>query len=93
VRAAAHGEIENGVDSHGLVLGLFSQVSVEEDEEVFHLGAEDLLGLGVLDVVGHPVELISHGLGGDTGASGWDDGRVGGGGSGCHSKRIISGGE
>ena len=77
--------------SHGLVLGLFSQVSVEEDEEIFHLGAEDLLGLGVLDVIGHPVELISHGLGGNTGASGRDDGRVGGR-LGCHSMDIIRSG-
>jgi len=57
------------VPVNGLVLGLFSQVSVEEDEEIFHLSAEDLLGLGVLDVIGHPVELISHGLGGNTSAS------------------------
>jgi len=78
--------------SHGLVLGLFSQVSVEEDEEIFHLSAEDLLGLGVLDVIGHPVELISHGLGGDTEASGWNDGRVDGR-SGCHLKDVIGGEE
>ena len=53
-------------DVHLLPLGLLRQVPVEQQEEIFHLGTEDPLGLGVLDVVGHPVELVAHGFGGDS---------------------------
>ena len=58
-------------DSHFLALGLFSQVTVEQQEKVFHLGPKDPLGLGVLNVAGHPVELVTHSFGSDTG-----DGRM-----------------
>ena len=44
-----------------------------------------------MDVVGHPVELISHGLGGNTRASGRDGGSVGGR-LGCHSMDSIRSG-
>lgn len=58
---------QGGKNAQLLALGLFGQVSVEKVEEARHLGVKGLADVRVLDAGNHLVELVPHGLGGNTG--------------------------